>query len=696
LHFTYDQYGRLATRELPSGVRLRYRYGSTGALQSIVQERWHGERVVAKVDSSRSRAKRQKLAPLGRFEFGNGIEQRTTFDARKANMSRRAIEGVAKLLYGYDDAGRIVKIDRDGQASEYGYDAVGRLVRAETPHETAAYTYDANGNQLAANSVGTSEGATDGRKSSSQRFEYEQGTNRLLAVDDVQYEYDAAGNPVRIGARRYEYDTAGRPTRLYEGKHLIAEYRYNFWGERIQKTVHADGKPQTRFYIYEDHKLIAEADERGKIEREYVYLDHHPIAMFENGEAYWIHTDHLGTPIAVTDARGRIIWKAVHRVFGEAIVDSDPDKDGELFTLNLRLPGQYADAESGTHYNYFRDYDPKTGRYLTPDPIGLAGGLNAFSYVGSQPTSSWDLLGLYQQDIHYYMTLFLAITAGVSPEDARSIALASAFVDENPATRPVEPGSPFDQAWSARHNQERLLRYHFVLSNPADGQTLSQYDNSNFHYPISNQSPQLQVMWSYATQPPILASGIALCSEKDVHLQFLGEYLHAFADTFSHRDSRDVPYPAWRIRLGIGHGLDSSEPDYTYNDGEWISRESRTFAMEMAIRDRIRQTQFANPDQAISDHQLDVLFEALTAFNRTREDEQNSIHVRFAPSADLRWVLSEKVEILNRALEDLGYQGIDLTSRDFRFDVELARQRRRDAFRYLDATAYPLAILDTP
>jgi hypothetical protein len=94
--------------------------------------------VVAKVDSSRSRAKRQKLAPLGRFEFGNGIEQRTTFDARKANMSRRAIEGVAKLLYGYDDAGRIVKIDRDGQASEYGYDAVGRLVGGGKPHQTAA------------------------------------------------------------------------------------------------------------------------------------------------------------------------------------------------------------------------------------------------------------------------------------------------------------------------------------------------------------------------------------------------------------------------------------------------------------------------------------------------------------------------------------------------------------------------------
>ena len=105
-------------------------------------------------------------------------------------------------------------------------------------------------------------------------------------------------------------------------------------------------------------------------------------------DGYYVHADHLGSPQAMTDDAQQEVWRIDTRPFGEV--------EALTWTVenNQRFPGQYADAESGYSYNYFRDYEPALGRYLQSDPIGLAGGINTFAYVGGNPLKFTDPLGL--------------------------------------------------------------------------------------------------------------------------------------------------------------------------------------------------------------------------------------------------------------------------------------------------------------
>jgi RHS repeat-associated protein len=103
--------------------------------------------------------------------------------------------------------------------------------------------------------------------------------------------------------------------------------------------------------------------------------------------AYY-HTDHLGTPKALTDQAQQLVWWGEYEPFGKVNITT------EQVTNNLRFPGQYFDAETELHYNYFRDYDPRIGRYVESDPIGLDGGLNTYGYTQNNPINFSDPQGL--------------------------------------------------------------------------------------------------------------------------------------------------------------------------------------------------------------------------------------------------------------------------------------------------------------
>ncbi|WP_328286747.1 RHS repeat domain-containing protein, partial [Pseudomonas sp. PI1] len=142
-------------------------------------------------------------------------------------------------------------------------------------------------------------------------------------------------------------------------------------------------------------------DRNGQSRREqyYLWLDRLPLATLStayddqghpgNPRVLYLHSDHLDTPRLASDDDQRLAWQWQSDAFGNG-QPSSPDNA----VVNLRFPGQYYDAESGLHYNYFRDYDPQTGRYVESDPIGLNGGLNTYAYAGSNPVGLVDPNGL--------------------------------------------------------------------------------------------------------------------------------------------------------------------------------------------------------------------------------------------------------------------------------------------------------------
>jgi RHS repeat-associated protein len=184
----------------------------------------------------------------------------------------------------------------------------------------------------------------------------------------------------------------------------FAQYQYNARGERVSKLL--PGVDHRAFVYDESGRLLGEYDatEAKSPINEIVWLDDLPVAIIRKDAHYYIEADHLGTPRAIIDVEqtNTPIWRwdltgptpSSSAVFGDALPNTDPDGDSEHFEFNLRFPGQYYDAETGLHYNYFRDYEPGTGRYIESDPIGLRGGLNTYAYVFGAPLRMIDPRGL--------------------------------------------------------------------------------------------------------------------------------------------------------------------------------------------------------------------------------------------------------------------------------------------------------------
>ncbi|QDR37123.1 RHS repeat-associated core domain-containing protein, partial [Pseudomonas aeruginosa] len=402
--FDYDAVGQITRVTRGDGSWLSYEYDDARRLVAIGNNL--GERLEYDVDTKGNRNAGGQVAsvtlavgdkapstlvgqiaylpfgPLLRLTWGNGITLSREYD-QDYQLLRQKV-GPWQSDYQHDANGNIQQHRHSLWGTlDYQYDPLDRLTEERGVQGGRSYAYDAVGNRTQ-----RSDNPASGGTASSQDYQYAPDSNRLTAIGAQAVTSNAAGNLTQDrAARKLAYDAQGRLQSVSLDGQQVAEYRYNALGQRIVKLT----PESVTTYLYgPDGQLLGEAEHDGsgrKLRAQYyLWLDSLPLATIDadydaqgkvgNPTLLYLHGDHLDTPRLATDASGQIAWQWQSDAFGRGEALSQGSTQ-----VNLRFPGQYYDAESGLHYNYFRDYDPETGRYVESDPIGLRGGVNTVGYV---------------------------------------------------------------------------------------------------------------------------------------------------------------------------------------------------------------------------------------------------------------------------------------------------------------------------
>ncbi|MEX5545828.1 RHS repeat-associated core domain-containing protein [Pseudomonas pergaminensis] len=372
LRYGYDACGHLQNLRLPDNNRLTFNHDKGGHLATV---ELNGAVLTSHLFTAGREQQRQQGQLLSHYQHDH--------QGRLFTQSINDAEGpLYRRHYDYDKSGNLTRLlDTRKGDHRYHYDPLSRLTRADhSQDEQERFGHDPAGNLLMQNRPGPDIIAG----------------NRLMIQGDHHYDYDAFGNLIRERRGKghqlvteYRYDCQHRLIGVKTPNGQTASYRYDPFGRRISKTV----DDITTEFFWQGDKLIAE--HHANRHRSYLYEpdSFRPLALLEGfgpkeTKAYHYQLDHLGTPQELTAPDGEIVWSAHYRAYGE-ISRLDIGKVDNP----LRFQGQYFDQESGLHYNRHRYYNPDVGRYLTPDPVKLAGGINAYQYAPN-PTGWIDPLGL--------------------------------------------------------------------------------------------------------------------------------------------------------------------------------------------------------------------------------------------------------------------------------------------------------------
>ncbi|WP_346839621.1 polymorphic toxin type 46 domain-containing protein [Microbulbifer sp. SAOS-129_SWC] len=401
----YDAAGNRTASTLPDGEVLSFAYNPAGQFESL-----HRRPVDAPSDQLLAMIGRDDLGREIRRQHGNGLVGERDYDPQgrlhKMRLGKSAgpvADPVQKPLhergYHYTRVGQLAQIDDSLRGTrKYHYDALDRLTKVDGP-DPEHFVHDPAHNILAA--AGSAEEAQQ------QADATKIAGNRLAFRGDTHYRYDIHGN--RIATLRgknqklqthYHYNSRQQlvrveQLRVEEGGEAQLQretaYHYDPLGRRIAKL---DDDRRVDF-LWDGDVLLREhtrdADTGQDLKARTYYFEpgtFKPLALSEGGEVYYYHLDHLGTPDALTNGAGDLVWSVSYRTYGNVAL-----AHCEEIEQPIRFQGQYFDGETGLHYNFFRYYDPVIGGFISQDPVGLAGGINNYFYV-ENPVEWVDPYGL--------------------------------------------------------------------------------------------------------------------------------------------------------------------------------------------------------------------------------------------------------------------------------------------------------------
>jgi len=334
---------------------------------------------------------------------------------------------INSFVYTHDKVGnRLSKTEIDKKTT-YNYDALYRLTQAlptklkgkdkEFENKAESFTYDAVGNRL------TGPRAKD-------YYSYNAG-NQLISDRKHQYEYDNNGNLIgkmeidddnKTKTWIYSYDYENRLIKVVkqeEGETKVITFKYDPFGRRIGKKVEEieEGKieeTKTYNYVYDNEDIILEYETKpdGEVETtKYVHglgIDE-PLAVEQKGKTYYYHADGLGSIVALTDIKQKVVQSYTYDSFGGFKKQGEKVKDkyaftGRIWDVDIKLydyRNRDLDFESGR----FTTYDPSLHLrgspeipYLLPSLLSTPQELNPYVYVGNNPVNRIDPLGLFAEN----------------------------------------------------------------------------------------------------------------------------------------------------------------------------------------------------------------------------------------------------------------------------------------------------------